>query len=57
VFGTSAIDGGGCRALTFAVQDWLDAHPARTPGPVEEATPIVVTPAPVDVRRRRPRAS
>jgi GTP-binding protein len=57
VFGISAIDGGGCRALTFAVQDWLDEHPAQVPVPEGEETPVVVTPAPVDVRRRRPRAS
>ena len=57
VFGISAIDGGGCRALTFAVQDWLDAHPAQTPVPAEDEAPVVLTPAPVDVRRRRPRAS
>ncbi len=28
VFPVAAISGDGCRALTFAVQDWLDAHPA-----------------------------
>jgi GTP-binding protein len=28
VFPIAAIDGQGCRALTYAIQDWLDAHPA-----------------------------
>ena len=56
VFAISAIDGGGCAPLVHAVQEWLDAHPA----PAQEApavdadTPIVVTPAPVGTRRRRP---
>jgi len=56
VFAISAIDGGGCRALTFAVQDWLDAHPAQADLPEAEEAPVVVTPAPVDARRRRKRA-
>ncbi len=56
VFGISAIDGDGCRALTFAVQDWLDAHPAQAHVPEAEEAPVVVTPPPVDVRRRRTRA-
>jgi GTP-binding protein len=53
VFGISAIDGGGCRALIFAVQDWLDAHPAASPAPVDDAAPVVVSPAPFAPRRRR----
>ena len=55
VFAISAIDGEGCRALTFAIQDWLDAHPAArdAPPPPDEALPAVVTPAPVAPRRRR----
>lgn len=28
VFAIIAVNGEGCRELTFAVQDWLDAHPA-----------------------------
>ena len=28
VFAISAVDGEGCRALVFKLQDWLDAHPA-----------------------------
>ena len=55
MFAISAVNGEGCRELTFAIQDWLDAHPA----PVEcdeaadDATAVVVTPAPVRTRRRR----
>jgi GTP-binding protein len=30
-FAVSAIDGGGCRELVYAVQAWLEAHPATTP--------------------------
>ena len=55
VFAISAVNGGGCRELTFAIQDWLDAHPAERT--VEEhaadAEPVVVTPPPVRARRRR----
>ena len=55
VFGISAIDGAGCRELTFAVQDWLDAHPpADDDAVVDDKAPVVVTPAPVAPRRRRP---
>ena len=56
VFAIAAIDGSGCRELTYAVQDWLDAHPkaaAESPEP-DEREPVVVTPAPVRARRRRP---
>jgi len=55
VFAISAIDGSGCRELTFAVQTWLDEHPERAPepAPADEAVPVVVTPAPVATRRRR----
>jgi GTP-binding protein len=56
----SALDGTGCRALTFAIQDWLDAHPAA---PATEdaadaagASAVVLTPAPVRPRRRRRRS-
>jgi len=55
VFGISAVNGEGCRELTFAIQEWLDAHPAPTP--VADATielePVVVSPAPVSTRRRK----
>lgn len=51
VFAITAINGEGCRPLIFAVQEWLDAHPAA---PVEEmpdddATPGVISPAAVIV--------
>ncbi|HEX2389470.1 MAG TPA: GTPase ObgE [Casimicrobiaceae bacterium] len=54
MFAISAINGDGCRALTFAVQAWLDEHPkAIEAPPVAEEAPIVVTPAPVTTSRRR----
>jgi GTP-binding protein len=31
VHAIAAISGDGCRPLTFAIQDWLDAHPAAAP--------------------------
>jgi GTP-binding protein len=53
VFGIAAINGTGCRELTFAVQDWLDAHPAEAPDtPAEEDAPMVVSPAPLRAGRR-----
>ncbi|MDE2210900.1 MAG: GTPase ObgE [Betaproteobacteria bacterium] len=36
-FGISAIDGGGCRELTFAVQAWLDEHPQAPVGTPADA--------------------
>ncbi len=62
VFGIAAIDGTGCRELTFAIQEWLDAHPQAPADAPDDATadtsvPIVITPAPVVRRaRRRPKA-
>ena len=54
VFSISAINGDGCRELTFAVQAWLDEHPKAIEAPPSaDATPIVVTPAPVTTSRRR----
>ncbi len=35
VFGISAIDGSGCRELTFAIQAWLDAQPPAAPEAVD----------------------
>jgi GTP-binding protein len=52
-FGIIAVTGEGCRALTFALQDWLDSHPAAPAEAAADATPVVVTPAPVRVRRPR----
>lgn len=63
VFGVAAISGEGCQALVYALQDWLDAHPAADrqamPPAADSLTtiaaePVVVTPAPV-VRRARKR--
>jgi GTP-binding protein len=54
VFAISAVNGEGCRELTFAIQEWLDAHPAPAEAeepPIDSA--VVVTPAPVRTRRRR----
>ena len=56
VFAISAATGDGLRALTLAIQDWLDAHPAvDAPAPAEAAAdvPLVVKPAPLRVRRVR----
>jgi GTPase len=57
LFAISAIDGTGCRELTFAIQGWLDEHPQVTPetgaAPAEASAPVVLTPAPVAPRRRR----
>ena len=54
VFGIAAIDGNGCRPLTFAIQEWLDDHPpAEASTAVDDTTPVVVTPAPIRTRRRR----
>jgi GTP-binding protein len=56
VFAITAINGEGCRELTFKIQDWLDAHPAheaKAADAGDETTPVVVSPAPVKTRRRR----
>ncbi|HET9668458.1 MAG TPA: GTPase ObgE [Casimicrobiaceae bacterium] len=53
LFAISAIDGSGCRELTYAVQDWLDAHPPAAPEATADDTPQVVRPEPVRERRRR----
>jgi GTP-binding protein len=54
-FAIAAVNGEGCRELTFAVQSWLDAHPAAPVQDDADSTqaPIVVSPAPVRARRRR----
>jgi GTP-binding protein len=55
-FGIAAIRGEGTRELTFAVQRYLDAHPAaRDPAEVVADVPAipVVTPQPIPARRRR----
>ena len=57
VFSVMAINGEGCRELTFAIQDWLDARPghaaAATADEATDATPVVVSPAPIRARRKR----
>jgi GTPase len=52
MFAISAIGGGGCRELTYAVQDWLDEHPLVASEAASDEVPEVVTPAPVRARRR-----
>jgi GTP-binding protein len=57
VFPIAAINGDGCRALVYAVQEWLDAHPAEAAQAAASSdaalTPVVVTPKPM--RERTPR--
>ncbi len=59
VFAIAAISGDGCRPLTFAIQEWLDARPAYAmAAPADADVPaasehIVVKPAPVRARRAR----
>jgi GTPase len=53
VFPISAVTGDGCRALTYAIGDWLDKHPAAADLPPENVAPVVVTPAPLRARRVR----
>jgi GTP-binding protein len=59
VFAITAINGEGCRELTFKIQDWLDAHPAHAAVAADDGddTPVVVSPVPVKVRRRRAAAT
>ena len=47
MFAIAAISGDGCRALTFAIQDWLDAHPAYAVPSATDVDPnaIAVTPS------------
>jgi GTP-binding protein len=58
-YSVAAISGTGCRELVYAIQDWLDAHPAHAASPVDTAdaatAPVLLTPAPVGPRRRRAR--
>jgi GTP-binding protein len=55
VFTISAIDGSGTRPLVLAIAQWLDEHPQEAPAEdaAAVATPEVLRPAPVGVRRRR----
>jgi GTP-binding protein len=40
LFAVAAVNGEGCRDVVFAIQDWLDAHPA--PGAPEEHAPATL---------------
>ena len=53
MFAIAAIDGSGCRELTYAVQDWLDTHPQPEREAAQPAAPEVVRPAPLRERRHR----
>jgi GTP-binding protein len=57
VFAITAINGEGCRELIFKIQDWLDANRVSAEklaaDAAEDTTPVVVTPAPVKMRRPR----
>ena len=59
VFAITAINGDGCRELIFKIQDWLDANRvpaaklAADAAAADNATPVVVSPAPVKMRRPR----
>jgi GTPase len=55
VFAIAAIDGTGCKALVFAIQDWLDAHPASADAPqtADDTGAVVVKPRAVAARRSR----
>ena len=44
VFAVAAVNGEGCRALVFKIQEWLDAHPAPAPAATEPA-PAELPPA------------
>ena len=57
MFRIAAISATGTRELTYAVQQWLDEHPAAdavaAQGEGAVDTPVVVHPAPVAAKRRR----
>ena len=58
VFAIAAISGDGCRELVYAIQDWLDAHPAAsTPAAATSEEPVVLTPRPLHERGARRRRS
>lgn len=57
VFAIAAIDGTGCRELTFKLQDWLDAHPvAAGERNAVDDTPNIAAPLPVRARSSRIKA-
>jgi GTP-binding protein len=49
VFAVAAINGEGCRPLVYAIQDWLDAHPAHPPTVESEGEPLPEAPLPPTV--------
>ena len=57
VFAITAINGEGCRELTFKIQDWLDANRISAAklaaDAADDSEPVVVSPAPVRMRRPR----
>jgi GTP-binding protein len=57
VFAITAINGEGTRELIFKIQDWLDANRLSAEklaaDAAEDTTPVVVTPAPLRMRRPR----
>ena len=57
VFPITAISGEGTRELIFKIQDWLDANRLSAEklaaDAAEDTTPVVVTPAPLRMRRPR----
>ena len=55
MFAIAAINGTGCRELTFRVQDWLDAHPDAGAREADTETPVVTSPQPVRIRTPRTR--
>jgi len=44
VFAIAAVNGEGCQALVFRIQDWLDAHPAEAPADPPTADTASPTP-------------
>jgi Obg family GTPase CgtA len=54
IFAVSALNGEGCRALTWATADWLDAHTSEPESIDEEepAAPEILTPTPIDAPRK-----
>ena len=57
VFAITAINGEGCRELIFKIQDWLDANRVSAAklaaDAADDSEPVVVSPAPVKMRRPR----
>ena len=57
VFAITAINGEGCRELIFKIQDWLDANRVSAAklaaDAADDSEPVVVSPAPVSMRRPR----